>query len=42
MSSGDGKLTRIGVFYDGNYFLHVRLLQNVVSERNLSPDKWQK
>ena len=23
MSSPDGKLTRIGVFYDGNYFLHV-------------------
>jgi len=23
MNNGDGKLTRIGVFYDGNYFLHV-------------------
>lgn len=23
MNNGDGKLTRIGVFYDGNYFFHV-------------------
>lgn len=33
MNNNNGKLRRIGVFYDGNYFLHVSNYYNYVHER---------